>query len=197
MAWSYGFEPLLSRPVANGEPDRVAHVGRQQALLDADHLVPAPGAMKAELDAVVAGRERVLELVAVAVDRHRGHDRLERRIGDPPDAYERIAHLLRLLRELHLVREVLEPAATAGSEMPARCLDAVGTRLEKGAREPFSEPALDLRYPRANAIARQPASHEDDEPVVTRDAVAAVRERLDRELELLSFVNRRGHGRPA
>ena len=47
-------ELLLARPLANREPDRVAEVGREEALLDPDHLVPAAGAMEAEVDAVLA-----------------------------------------------------------------------------------------------------------------------------------------------
>ena len=36
-------EVLLARPVADGVPDGVAEVGREPALLDLEHLVPAPG----------------------------------------------------------------------------------------------------------------------------------------------------------
>ena len=41
----------------------------------------------------------------------------------------------------------------------------------------------------------KPAPHEDDEAVEPRDPVAAVRERVDVELELLSLCDGRGHAR--
>jgi hypothetical protein len=52
-------------------------------------------------------------------DRLGGDDRLQRRVGDAPDAAERIGDLLRLASicasyaSLRLVREVLEAAAAA------------------------------------------------------------------------------------
>ena len=49
---------------------------------------------------VLARRERVLELVPVAELRRGGDDRLERRLGEPPDPDERVANLLLLRREL-------------------------------------------------------------------------------------------------
>ena len=42
-------------------------------------------------------------------------------------------------------------------------------------------------------IAGESSAHEDDESVQARDAVAAVGERLDPEVELLVLANRRGH----
>jgi len=48
----------------------------------------------------------------------------------------------------------------------------------------------------ANAIARQSAAHEDDEPVVPAHSAPSVCERVDAELELLSFANWRSHGQP-
>ena len=59
-------DPLLAGPVANGEPDRVAELRRQEALLDPDDLVPAPRPMEPQIDAVLPRCERVLELVPVA-----------------------------------------------------------------------------------------------------------------------------------
>ena len=44
----YGREPLLARPVAHGVADRVAEIGRQPALLDLEHLVPAARPVEAE-----------------------------------------------------------------------------------------------------------------------------------------------------
>jgi hypothetical protein len=53
--------------------------------------------------------------------------------------------------------------------------------------------ALHLRDAGADGVTREPASHEDDEAVQARDAVPAVRERVDVELELLSLGDRRSH----
>ena len=61
----------------------------------------------------------------------------------------------------------------------------------------LGEAALHLRDPRADVVARQTAPDEDDESVVPRDAAPAVGERVDPELELLSFPNGRSHGQPA
>ena len=80
--------------------------------------------MEAEVDAVLARRERVLELVPVAELRLGGNDRLERRLGEPPDPHEGVAHLPLLLGELHVVGEILEAAAATDAEVPARRLDA-------------------------------------------------------------------------
>ena len=115
-------------------------------------------------------------------------DRLERRLGDAGQPLQRVAHLELLLRELRLVGEVLEAAAAAGGEVRARRVDALRPRPEHLGRERLGVAALDLRHPRADAVARQPPPHEDDEAVEPRDAVAAERERVDVELELLSFV---------
>ena len=43
-----GVEPLLPRPLAEAVPDRVPEVAREPALLDLEHLVPAPGLVEAK-----------------------------------------------------------------------------------------------------------------------------------------------------
>src|ERR671918_2729163 len=149
-----GLEALLARPVANGVADRVPELGREQADVDRDDLVPAPGAVESERHAVVARGERVLELVAVVVERGRGQDRLDQRLRDPSDPRERVAHLLLLRRDLLLVGEVLEPAASADAEVRAWRFHAVRARLENGAGGSLGETALDLRHLRAHAVAR-------------------------------------------
>ncbi len=63
-----------------------------------------------------------------------------------------------------------------------------GPGLEHLGRERLGVAALDLRDPRAHAVAREATPHEDDEAVEPRDAVAAERERVDVELELFPFV---------
>src|SRR3954454_2732799 len=71
-------------------------------------LVPASGPVEAqdELPGVVDS-ERVLELVAVAPLGDGGHDRLDRRVLEAPDAREGVAHLRLLLAQLRLVAENL------------------------------------------------------------------------------------------
>src|SRR5262245_35814883 len=152
--------------------------------------------MEAERRSVLGLGERVLELVAV-VERVVGRqDRLERRLGDAADAAQSIGDLGRLRLDLRLVREVLEAAAPAGRIVGARRIDALGPRLQHLGRERLGVAALHLRHARAHGVARQAAPHEDDEAVQPRDAVPAVRERVDRELELLVPRDGCGHVGP-
>ena len=190
-----GDEPLLARPVADGVSDRVAEVGRQPALLDLEHLVPAASLVEAERRAGRRLRERVLELVAVEERRLGGKDRVERRLRYPTDPLERVSNLVFLRRRLHRVVEVLEAAAAAGRVVRARRLDALRRRVEHLGHERLGEAALHLRHARAHTIARKPAPDEDDEAVQARDAVPAVGERVDLELDLLVHLHGRGHGR--
>ena len=91
--------------------------------------------------------------------------RLERRLGDAPEPHERVTHLGRLLRELHVVGEVLEAAAAAGGEVVARRLDAVGARLHDLHGRRLRMAAADLRHAGAHDVAGQAAAHEEDEAV--------------------------------
>ena len=115
-------------------------------------------------------------------------------VREPADAHERVADLAGLRRELRLVGEVLEAAAAAGRVMGARSLDALGARLDDFDCERLGMAALDLRDPCPHRVARQAAANEDDEAVQPRDAVAAVRERVDPDVDLLVDLHRRGHG---
>ena len=187
-------EALRARPVAHRLPDRVPEVGREPALADVQHLVPAAGPMEAERGTVRRRRERVLHLVPVVERRLGRDDRLERRVLDSADPAERLLDLRRLRLELRLVREVLEPAASAGRVVLARRVDPRRSRLDDLERERFRVVALHPGHARADDVARQPAADEDDEAVQSRDAVPAVRERLDPEVELVVRSNGRGHG---
>ena len=120
-------------------------------------------------------------------------DRLERRVGDAAEPRERVPHLRLLRGDLLLVGQILETAAAAGRVVRARRFDPPVARLEHLGRERLREAALHLRDARPDEIAGQPAPHEDDEAVQPRDAVAAVRERVDAELELVALLDRRGH----
>jgi hypothetical protein len=120
-------------------------------------------------------------------------DLLERRVGDATEALQRVAHPRLLLRELHVVREILEPAAATRRVVRARRLDALRARADDLGRERLRVVPLHLRHARAHAVARQAAAHEDDVAVQPRDAVAAVCERLDVELDLLVSRDGRSH----
>ena len=77
--------------------------------------------------------------------------------------------------------------------MVAWRLDAQRARLQDFGDERLRVAPLHLRNARANRVTGQAASHEDDESVQARDAVSAVGEPVDRELELLVSGNRSGH----
>ena len=186
-------EALRAGPLLDRLADRVADGRREEALLHVDDLVPAARPVEAEHEAVRAGREGVLELVPVAELGARGHDRLERRLGEAAEARERVAHLLRLRLELARVGVVLEAAATARPEVAARRRDAVGPGLEQRRPDRLRKSALHLRRTGAHEVAGQPTAHEDDEPVDPPDAVSAVREGVDPDLELLALAHRRRH----
>ena len=189
-------EPLLARPIADRCTEVVVEVRGEPALADVEHLVPAAGPVQAEHRSVRRLRERVLHLVAVMEDVGLARDDvLERRLSDTRDALERVAHLRMLLRELRAVLEILKTAAAARGEMLTRSFDALLPGPHDLGGERLCVRALHLRHARANAVAGQPASHEDDEAVEAGDAVAAVRERLDVELEFLILRYRRGHRR--
>ena len=186
-------EALLAGPVAHGVADRVAEVGREPAAFDLEDLVPASGLVEPERRAVLELGERVLELVAVVEDRLRGDDRLERRVGQAPDPAERVRDLRLLRGNLRLVGEILEPAAAAGRVVRTRRVDPLRARPEHLGCERLRMPPLHLGHSCADHVARQPSPHEDDEPVEPCDAVATVRERLDRQLDVLPFRNGSGH----
>ena len=126
-------------------------------------------------------------------DRRGGDDRLERRLRQPADPHEGVPNLRLLRRDLSLVVEILEAAAAAGRVVVARRLHPLRARLEHLHRERLRVTPLHLRDPRANLVARQPTTHEHHEAVHPGDAVPAVGERLDLELELVVPGERRGH----
>ena len=188
-----GLQLLLARPGLDRVADRIADVGREQADVDREHLVPASGAVEAERRTVGRLGERVLELVAVAVLRGCRDDRLERRIGEAAEPDERVADLGRLGLELALVGVVLEAAAAAARRSAGTAPRRVRARSEHLVRDGLGEPALHLRHAGPHGVAGEAAADEDDEAVMPRDAVAAVGERVDAELELLTLGDGRGH----
>ena len=178
-------QALGAGPISDGVSDRVAEVGGEPALLDVEHLVPAARAVEAEPDPVRRLRKRVLELVAVVEDRLRRDGGLEPEVGEPADPSHGIPDLAGFGLELSLVRKILEAAAAAGRIVRAGRLDAVSTGLEHLDRDRLGVASLHLGDTRSHGVARKAATDEDDEAVQPRDAVAAVGERVDPELELL------------
>ena len=127
-------------------------------------------------------------------DRLGRDDLLERRLLDPAEAAQRVLDLALLLLELHLVREILEAAAAAGGVVRARRLDALRPGREDVDRERLRVVPLHLRHAGANTVSGKPATHEDDVAVQARDAVPAVREGLDVELDDVVTPDGSGHG---
>ena len=123
-----------------------------------------------------------------------GEDRLERRIGDPAEPAKRIGDLRLLRRGLGLVGEILEAAAAAGGVVGARRVDAVRARLEHLRRECLGVVSLHFRHTCAHAVTGEAAPDEHDEAVQARDAVSAVGERVDGELQLLILGDGSSHG---
>ena len=79
--------------------------------------------------------------------------------------------------------------------MLARRVDAARARLRATSVASASAWFRFTLVTRARTVSPgQPAAHEDDEAVQAGDAVAAVRERLDLELELLVLLDGGGHG---
>ena len=98
-----------------------------------------------------------------------------------------------LRRDLRVVSEILETAATAGRVVGAGRLDAHRAGRDDLGGDRFGMTALHLGHARLHRVARQAAADEDDEPVQARNPVPAKGERFDRELELLVSLNGGGH----
>ena len=170
----------------------VAALGRQLAVGHREDAVEAAGRVEAAHQlAAVAGPERVLELVAVAPLLERGHDRLLLEALEAPDPRQRVRDLLGLDLELALVREHLPRRARVVGDLR----DAVRRGLEDLDRAGLGVGLLGLADDGAQAVAGHPARHEDDVAVTARDAVAAVGERIDGELELVAAAGAGEGGR--
>src|SRR6202020_1089240 len=176
---------LLATPGDDLLARLVPAFGGEQAVGERDDLIPPPGRVKAadELAGVV-GAERIFELVAVAPLLDRGHDRLQREsieLSDPP---QRLVDLRLLELELALVWKHLPRRSGMVGEgrdpVRARHQHLDGARLGVG--------ALALADHRADAIARDRALDEHDIAVQACDAGAAVRERVDPQLELVAAL---------
>ena len=180
-------QAFLLGPVAHSLSNRVPEVGREPAAVDLEHLVPPPCAMEPERRTARRRRERVLELVPVVELLLGREDRLERRLGDPADSPQRVTDLRLLRGDLGLVAEILEAAAAAPFVVVlARRVRALRAGDEHLRRGRLGEPALHLGHLGANGVAGQPPANENDEAVQPGNAVAAVGEGVDLELELVA-----------
>ena len=126
---------------------------------------------------------------------HGGHDVPHLEVAEPADALQRVADLRLLVLELALVGEVLPAAAAAVAEVRARRLDVIRPERERLDADRLAVPLLDLDDARADAIAGQPAGDEDDDAIVPRDAAPTEGERVDRELELVTYAEGGSHVR--
>src|SRR5688572_25764069 len=111
----------------------------------------------------------------------RGNDRLDGGPVEAADALEGVRHLMLLLLQLALVGKHLP----RGAGMSGPRLDAVGRRLEQLGDAGLPVPPLALDDARADAITGDRAVHEQDVAACPGHPAAAVRERLDHELELV------------
>ena len=195
-----GVEALRPRPGEHGLARLVAALGGEQAVGDADDLLPR--ARRVEAADELAGRvgpEGVLELVAVAPLLDGGDDVVEHVALEMADALERVVDLRVLDLDLALVREDLP----RGARMVGDLGDPVGRGLEHLGRARLGVRALALRDDGADAVAGDAAAHEDDVAVQPCDAVAAVGEVVDAEVQLGAALGarrgggRRGHGSEA
>ena len=181
-----GGQVELRRPALECAAHVVRGVRGDVAVVDGDQPVPAAQAVVAETGPVGALRPGVLDLVAIAVQVLRGDDRLGLDAGEPADALERVGHLVVLVPQLLGVVEVLPGTAAADAEVGAARLDPPRPRLEQLDRVGLGIPALELRHPRADAVARKPSGDEHDQLAVPGDAAAAVGQPVDPELDLLT-----------
>src|SRR6202034_4211613 len=205
-AWPTSATPrmqsLLATPTQRRFPCAVAALGGQQAIVDRLNHVPARrGVETAHQPAVRSLAKRVLQLVAVTPLLERRHDLLKLeaiQLADPP---QRVIDLLVLDLQLALVEQHLprHPGMRRGRRYPLRAwpqdLHDASMRVA----------ALALDHLRAHAIPGNGARDEHDVATVAKPptALAAVRERLDLQLDLLAALGtlgqrlRRARGRCA
>jgi hypothetical protein len=144
--------------------------------------------MEAERRAVRPRGPGELHLVAVPEGRDGGDDRVELEVRLVADALERVPHLRGLVAQLRLVVEVLPAAATAGAEIRARGLDAVGAALQHLHGHCVAVPPLHLGDARAHPVARQGPIDEQHEVVEACNAASPEGERAHGELDLATSL---------
>ena len=195
-----GVEALRARPGEHGLARLVAALGGEQAVRDADDLLPRAGRVEAADEPPAASvAEGVLELVAVAPLLDRGDDGVEHVASRWPMRAARrrpAACLISIWRSYGRTCHGA-PGWSATSGMRSGEGSSTSVRARLGVR------ALALRDDGADAVAGDAAAHEDDVAVQPRDAVAAVGEVVDAEVQLGAALGarrgggRRGHGSEA
>ena len=136
--------------------------------------------------------ERVLHLVAVAPGVGHAQDRLDDHVVEAADVGQGLGHLALLELELGGVVEGLPLAAAhVGGVVAAK------RRAARGGGEELEQARLGVAGPaprdrQADEVAGQGAAHEHDEAVDAADALAAVGEGIDGEVERVAGL--RGHG---
>ena len=116
------------------------------------------------------------------------------RLSKPPRPLERVVDLGVLVPHLLGVVEVLPGAAAADAEVRAARLHPARAGLEQLDRAGLGVAALELRDAGAHAVAGKRPRDEDHQLAVPGDAAAAVGERVDGEVDLLTAVKGDGHG---
>ena len=118
---------------------------------------------------------------------HRGNDRLDREALQLADPRQRVGHLLGLDLQLALVAEHLPRRA----RMVGDRFDPVGSGREDLGHPGLGVGALALADDGPHPVARQAPGDEHDVVVQPGDARAAVGERVDRQLELVTSLRPR------
>ncbi len=89
-----------------------------------------------------------------------------------PYARQVVTHLLRLVKQLFIIGQVLPPAASADPEMPAGRLSPVGRWRDNLQGHTLHIPLLFFRDPDINHIARDHSGYEEDHVINPGDGIA-------------------------
>src|SRR5205807_7398199 len=166
--------------------ERVERVRLEQAALDVEHRVVPIRLVEPDRRGVGRPGHGELHLVAIAVERRGGDDRTKLERAEAAEALEAVRDLLGLVRELGGVGDVLQPAASAPTEVGTRRFDSVRRRRLDRLDDTAGESRADFDEPDPDAVARHPAPHEDHVAVDATDAFAAEREVVDAQRDSVS-----------
>src|SRR3989442_12345347 len=107
---------------------------------------------------------------------------------EPADALQAVRDLLRLVRELGRVRDVLEPAAPAAAEVGTRRLDPVRRRRLDRLDDAAAETRTGVDEPNPEPITGNGATNEHDVAVDATDSLATEREVVDAQRQSISSL---------
>jgi len=165
---------------------------RQKAVARLDDVTPRPSPVQAKDETSVVFGERELHLVAVAPRVVHAGDRLQREVAQSADVLQGLHHLALLELELRRVAQGLPLAPAARLGVSARSRHAGGRRSDDLEQPRLGVPLSAPRDLSPHHVARRRAAHEHDEVVVARDALPAVRERVDAQFEDVAGSGRHG-----